>query len=311
MARGVAFNSVDNQTLDVVLGFIHDKDDKRVGMRVWNRETNTTHTHLIPVTDWEAWNLSIVGGRLESKLCNLSDFPILYAEGDANPLALGAKLYTRNSGAWVLDDLGDGRMRLISTAGQIKVVTKEVARAFASKYKIANGVFDEANNMIGNIVPSDVIIKEFRRLVGSPNLIWVYMLPSTGEMAVTVQSDVKLTEDARKDARYAGVLKFSEENVYTVDKESAAYKALINCITDFNKTANKDLLGSFGAEQPELQIMLWTDDSEESDVVTAGLYLGLRYKFTYKCVNGGIPRQQLDTIKDAIKRFCLSVEFKW
>ena len=142
--KDVPFSSDENQARDIVLGFIHDKSDKRVGMRILHRGTNKVVPYKVE-GDWFTWNLNIRQGNLYPKCCKLTDFPILSlpAGVDGNPMDTNTKLVTKVSGAWVLEEVGEGKFRLVSVSGQMKDVTEETAMTFHNAYKIANAVVED------------------------------------------------------------------------------------------------------------------------------------------------------------------------
>lgn len=158
--RDVPFYSEANQLRDVVLGFIHDREDKRVGMRVWHRQTNTVESVRIPMTDAYFWNVNFHGGTPVAKCCAVADFPVLYLpEGVVgSPLQPGVKLASKVAGAWVLGEHVDGRIRLISVGGLVKDVTKATALGYLTQYGIANAYADGAN-ILAKQVGSFPVIK--------------------------------------------------------------------------------------------------------------------------------------------------------
>lgn len=142
--RDVNFLSEENQKRDIVLGFIHDKDGKRIGLRILHRDTNTVRPQGI-VDDLKTWNLNINNGQFYPKCSKLSDFPVLSlpAGVEGNPMAPDAKLVSKVSGAWVLEEVSEGVFRLVSVSGQMKDVTEATALSFHEKYKIANAIVEE------------------------------------------------------------------------------------------------------------------------------------------------------------------------
>lgn len=138
MSRDVDFKSDENQARDIVLGFIC-KDGKREGLRVLKRDTGKVVQIPIP-DELKSWNLNINGGNLYAKCCKLSDFPqlTLPAGVTGNPFDPNIKLVTKQSGAWVLEELPNKIFRLVSVSGQIKDVAEQTALNFHNAYKIAN-----------------------------------------------------------------------------------------------------------------------------------------------------------------------------
>lgn len=135
----VPFLSDENQARDIVLGFIHDEKNKRVGMRVLDRQLNRVWSE--PMKDYlRAWNLNINQGRLDAKCSLISQFPVLTLPAGVvgNPMDPTAKLTSKVSGAWVFERTADGVFRLVSVSGQFKDVTEETALAFHEKYMLAN-----------------------------------------------------------------------------------------------------------------------------------------------------------------------------
>ena len=139
LSRDVPFNSDENQARDIVLGFIC-REGKRVGLRILKRKTGQVIQVKIP-DELNTWNLNINGGNLYAKCSKLSDFPQLtLPEGHAggSPFDPSIKLVTRQSGAWVLEELPDKVFRLVSVSGQMKDVAEQTALNFHTAYKIAN-----------------------------------------------------------------------------------------------------------------------------------------------------------------------------
>ncbi|GHU95419.1 hypothetical protein FACS1894208_08200 [Clostridia bacterium] len=140
--RDVDYDSPENNARDIVLAFVNDtKTGKRNGLRVYNRGTKAVSTVAVP-SDARYWNLNIHERRLDSKCCNLSDFPILAAGADGKPV-------TQNAGAWVVGEHPDGRLRLISASGAIKDVTQDIAAGFHAKFKIANAEVSPSGALSG------------------------------------------------------------------------------------------------------------------------------------------------------------------
>ena len=161
-SRDVDFKSDENQARDIVLGFIC-KDGKRVGVRVLKRANNQVVQVPLP-DELKSWNLNINGGNLYAKCCNLTDFPqlVVPAGVEGSPYDPNIKLMTKQSGAWVLEELPNRIFRLVSVSGQIKDVAEQTALNFHNAYKIANaevvdgrltGMFRKPEDVVAQATP--------------------------------------------------------------------------------------------------------------------------------------------------------------
>lgn len=131
--RDVAFDSPENMRRDIVLAFVHDCNDERIGMCVFERATKKTVCIPMP-ENYHSWNLNVNGGQLWSKCCDVSDFPVV-VKSSLNSVDAQWQPKAR---AWVLGVYPDGRLRLVSVWGQIKTVTMETALGFHKQFTLAN-----------------------------------------------------------------------------------------------------------------------------------------------------------------------------
>ena len=139
-----------DKTHDIVIGLVHNKEDKRVGLQIWRHATQTAEIIPMP-NEMSTWNLDIVSGRLYPKFCNLSDFPILMSRGGDDLLrkdAPGDDKVVRVSAGWVIGEYKNGnRLRIMAMSGQVKDVTQTAALSYYERHGLAN-----ADNMNGKLV---------------------------------------------------------------------------------------------------------------------------------------------------------------
>ena len=130
-------------TDDIVLAFVNNSNNQRIGLNVWRH--NTRQTEMIPLpSDFKSWNLDIVRNRLCPKVCYIRDFPVLTPIDEETGISEISRYKVKGSGAWVIGVYTDGRLRLMSPKGLLKDVQTETAQPFEEKYKLANADFVEA-----------------------------------------------------------------------------------------------------------------------------------------------------------------------
>lgn len=77
-------------------------------------------------------NASISNKMLNSNFCSIENFPTLTVLPDGS-------VVWQSGGAWILDELPDGRLTLVSPTGTVKTVSQEVAISYHKQHPLANG----------------------------------------------------------------------------------------------------------------------------------------------------------------------------
>lgn len=102
------------------------------GIRVFYPDSKTTED-IIPMPDKADYlNTSISNKTLNPKFCSIENFPTLVASPDGS-------IIWQSGGAWILDELPDGRFTLVSPTGTVKTVSAEVAISYHKQHPFANG----------------------------------------------------------------------------------------------------------------------------------------------------------------------------
>lgn len=82
-----------------MLGFIHTKEGKRIGLRLFDTITKKVSEVSFP-KDGAFFNLNISKGRLYPKHCKVSDFPVITSVGDTLGACLPGDNWCKCMGTW-------------------------------------------------------------------------------------------------------------------------------------------------------------------------------------------------------------------